>query len=485
MISHLRPGQIGSKSKLDYRQANSIYDLFLSLPDRKAAALQRKMLSLCKKKAFVYEDKKGNPCLIPLMLRPRILTRVQRDKLWSICQTMNRAYEKAAKAYLDDPRVQEIFPFEEEEKRWVVDTLRSVRGQPNPIFSRWDANTSFEQNSSGGNGVDNFLFFENNGVGIGGVWYCPTSEEIMLETFIPELRKLDPSLALEKNHDARFLLMKFLEHHARAMGRQNPLVALTIDRFCYENFMEFPMLKKFFETRGLKTVVADPREFELRGEDVVYKGKKIDIIYRDTTIQEFFEYEKKGADLSALRQAFRKNQVISSMGGEFDHKSLFEFFTSPVFAKYFTGAEKKLFAKHVLWTRVIREIKTEGPNGKTVDLIPYMRNHKDSLVLKPNRLFGGEGVLIGKDTPMAEWERGIEEGLATPGEKVIQSLGIVQVKRFPVLKKAPRPSEDEYYVVSGFISTPDGLGILGRVSKKKVVNVAQQGGISAILVRKK
>ena len=470
-------------SKLDYRKANSIYDLFLSLPLKKAAALQKKMLSLCEKKGFVYEDKNGKPCLIPLMLRPRLLTRAQRDKIWSICQTMNHAYEKAARLYLEDPEVRKIFPFEEKEKEWVMDTLRAVKGQPNPIFSRWDANTSFEQ-SGRENGVNNFLFFENNGVGIGGVWYCPISEEIMLDTFIPELKKIDPSLALEKNHDARLLLMKFLQRHAKAMGRKNPLVALTIDRYCYENFMEFPMLKRFFEKRGLRTLVADPREFELRGADVTYQGKKIDLIYRDTTIQEFLEYERKGANLKALHQAFRNNQVISSMGGEFDHKSLFEFFTSPLFAKYFTAREKKLFAKHVLWTRVIREVKTTGPDGKAVDLIPFIRKHKDSLVVKPNRLFGGEGVLIGKDTSLSAWDKGIQEGLAKPADMVIQSYGTVQVKRFPVLKKSPRPSEDEYYVVSGFISTPDGLGILGRVSKRKVVNVARQGGISALLVRK-
>jgi len=278
--------------------------------------------------------------------------------------------------------------------------------------------------------------------------------------------------------------MKFLQRHAKAMGRKNPLVALTIDRYCYENFMEFPMLKRFFEKRGLRTLVADPREFELRGADVTYQGEKIDLIYRDTTIQEFLEYERKGANLKALHQAFRNNQVISSMGGEFDHKSLFEFFTSPVFAKYFTAREKKLFAKHVLWTRVIREVKTTGPDGKAVDLIPFIRKHKDSLVVKPNRLFGGEGVLIGKDTSLSAWDKGIQEGLAKPADMVIQSYGTVQVKRFPVLKKSPRPSEDEYYVVSGFISTPDGLGILGRVSKRKVVNVARQGGISALLVRK-
>jgi hypothetical protein len=466
------------KRILDYRVSNSVYNLFLDLPRSKAQALQKKIAALCRSKGFIYEDKDGRPSLIPLMLRPRLLTVNQRNRLWAICQLMNKAYEKAARAYLENPAVRAIFPFDEDEKKWVLDTLSAVRGQPNPIFSRWDANTSFH----GKHWVEDFLFFENNGVGIGGVWYCPVAEEIMLASVIPELSKLDARLNLERNHDARILLMKFLERHARALGRRDPLVALAIDRSCFENFIEFPRIKRFFEQRGLRTLVADPRRFELSGRNVTYRGRKIDLIYRDTTIQEFLALEKQGADLRGLHQAFRNNQVISSMGGEFDHKSLFEFFTNPVFSRYFSSAEKRLFARHVLWTRIVREIKTEVPGGRKTDLISFIRKNKADLVLKPNRLFGGEGVLIGRKATRAEWEKSLEEGLSKPGEWVVQSHGTVYQKRFPVPGGRGRSRNDLFYVVSGFISTPDGLAILGRVSKRKVVNVARQGGISAVLV---
>ncbi|MBI4549896.1 MAG: hypothetical protein HY714_03105 [Candidatus Omnitrophica bacterium] len=467
-----------SKKIWDYRVSNSIHRLFLDLPPAQALRLQKRIASLCRSKGFIYEDKDGRPSLIPLMLRPRLLTAAQRDRLWGICQTMNRAYEKAARAYLENPAVREIFPFDEDEKKWVLDTLSAVGGGANPIFSRWDANTSFH----GKDWVEDFLFFENNGVGIGGVWYCPVAEEIMLASVVPELARLDPRLNLERNHDARLLLMKFLQRHAQAIGRRDPLVALAIDRSCFENFIEFPRIQRFFERRGLRTIVADPRRFELSGRDVIYRGRKVDLIYRDTTIQEFLALEKQGADLRGLHQAFRNNQVVSSMGGEFDHKSLFEFFTNPVFSRYFTAAEKKLFARHVLWTRLVREVKTEVPGGRKADLVPFIRRNKESLVLKPNRLFGGEGVLIGRKATRAEWEKSLEEGLSKPGEWVVQSHGTVYQKRFPVPAANGRSRDDLYYVVSGFISTPDGLAILGRVSKRKVVNVARQGGISAVLV---
>lgn len=470
----------GPGKSFDYRSSNSVYKLFLDLAPEKIRALEKKILRLCLKKDFTYEDKKGKAAVIPLMLRPRLLTRPQRDRIWAICQILNRAFEKAHRYYLEDPKIREIFPFEENEKRWIIDTLKSpaVRRGPGAIFSRWDANTSFH----GKKWPEDFVFFENNGVGVGGVWYCPVGEEILLETVIPALRKLDPGLALEKNHDARYLLMKFLVRHGKALGRKNPLIALMIDRSEYQNFVEFVRLEKFFGKRGVRAVVADPRAFESRRGEIYHQGRKIDVIYRDTTVQEFAALEKKGANLAALRLAFLKNRIVSSIGGEFDHKSLFEFFTNPAFGKYFTQAESLLLSKHILWTRMLREIKTEGPQGRPIDLIPFIRKNKNRFVIKPNRLFGGEGVLIGAQASQSQWETHIGQGLAKPGDKVVQAHGTVYKKRFPVLKNGTLVASDQFYVNTGFISTADGLGILGRVSKRKVVNVARKGGISAFLI---
>ena len=38
------------------------------------------------------------------------------------------------------------------------------------------------------------------------------------------------------------------------------------------------------------------------------------------------------------------------------------------------------------------------------------------------------------------------------------------------------------HVVCGFLATPRGVSILGRASKKRVVNVGQKGGLTAVLV---
>ncbi|MBI4372958.1 MAG: hypothetical protein HY585_04455, partial [Candidatus Omnitrophica bacterium] len=44
--------------------------------------------------------------------------------------------------------------------------------------------------------------------------------------------------------------------------------------------------------------------------------------------------------------------------------------------------------------------------------------------------------------------------------------------------------EKNYYVVSGFFATEKGLGMVGRMSERTVVNVARRGGLTPILAIK-
>src|SRR5437870_1762474 len=71
--------------------------------------------------------------------------------------------------------------------------------------------------------------------------------------------------------------------------------------------------------------------------------------------------------VKAVRTAFRRNQVVSSLAGDFDHKSCWELFTDDRFGHFFTPAQWRIFNRHILWTRLIRETKTTQESGRTVD----------------------------------------------------------------------------------------------------------------------
>src|SRR6185503_13863039 len=105
-------------------------------------------------------------------------------------------------------------------------------------------------------------------------------------------------------------------------------------------------------------------------------------------VNDLAAHEEAGDDLSGLKQALKSGRCISSLAGEFDHKSAFQVFTEERFAAHFSAEERKVIRTHVPWTRLVEEGRTSGPEGGEIDLLPWMQQHRDALLLKPNRSYG-------------------------------------------------------------------------------------------------
>lgn len=462
--------------KTNYLVSNSIHRLFRKLPRKTIDELNRNLRKRSIQKGLTYVNDEGKTVLIDLTLRPRLIDRKKRDALWRTLKILDAAYSKIPQLYLNDPAARELFPFSCRELEWMslLKSPNYIRGQS---ATRWDANTTFGENDW----KDGFSFFEVNGVGVGGLWYGPACAELALETVVPELQKLDPAFRPRLLHDMKRLILDLLIAQRRKLKRTSGAIALTMERASGSNFVEFERLKTFFRAWSHETIVTEPVDFRLENGEIFARGRKIDIIYRDTTLAELCALEEKGRDLSAFKEAFRRGQVVSSLEGEFDHKSAFEVFTDPRYANRFTRKERNTLKQFILWTRLVREIKTTDPNGKPADLIPFVLGHQETLVLKPNRLYGGKGIVFGRDMTRKSWGEKIETALIERGEWVVQQLGKLKKKRFyrPDGKKV---CERDLYVVSGFFATDKGLGIVGRMSEHAIVNVAQRGGLTPILL---
>jgi hypothetical protein len=104
-------------------------------------------------------------------------------------------------------------------------------------------------------------------------------------------------------------------------------------------------------------------------------------------------------------------------------------------------------------------------------------------VLKPNRSYGGDGVMVGHSVEQGAWESALDRALAEPNGWVIQQAAPIPVKTFHVLDDATGEIHVEpYYVVMGFASNRYGVWMLARASQSQVVNVAQHGGVCAVMV---
>src|SRR2546423_2758212 len=123
---------------------------------------------------------------------------------------------------------------------------------------------------------------------------------------------------------------------------------------------------------------ADPAELTLRGSEVYYNGDAVDLVYRDYAVWDLAALEREGGSVEPMRALFRQNRIISSIAAELDQKSCWEILTDPQFTqKYFSGDERQLFRRHVLWTRVLSDRRTLLPDGTSGELLAYVRREHE------------------------------------------------------------------------------------------------------------
>jgi uncharacterized circularly permuted ATP-grasp superfamily protein len=196
---------------------------------------------------------------------------------------------------------------------------------------------------------------------------------------------------------------------------------------------------------------------------------------------------EEGIDVTPMRTLLRQNRVVSSIAAELDQKSCFEVFTDPVLAdKYLTEAEQQVMRRHVLWTRLVSERKTTGPRGEEIDLLEYIRKNRETCVLKPNRSYGGDGVLVGPSIAQGDWETAIGNALVDQTDRwVVQETANIPVKSFHVLDENGALHLQPFNVVMGIAPSHYGVAMLVRASQGRVVNIAQQGGMCAVMVSAK
>ena len=421
---------------------------------------------------------------VRLMLRPLLVMQEQLSYVHHVCLQLIEALKRLPDLYLQDERIRKIVAITPEEQRWFCDTWTKDHSRFNSIYGRLDAVCDF----TGANWQDSLHFMEPNLTGVGGIHYAPVAEQLVMRDVLPTLLAHDPYLVVDLPRDQRDLFVQVLIDHARAIGRDSCQLCFVEPKYVPEGPPEQSVLSQFLSRRhGLTIAHADPRELRVEGEEAFHEDVLIDVVYRDYELRELIELEKEiGRPLEAMRLLFRQNRVVSSIVGDFDHKSAFEILTDQELGeRYFGADDRRLFRRHVLWTRLLADRHTTLPHDKEGDLLDYARKNRELLVLKPNRAYGGTGVMLGAATDQPEWEQALQKSVLTADDPeqcwVVQTATRLPVHEFPVVGPDGRVFGEPFYAVMGFAATENGLATVCRVSQKQVVNVAQRGGLAAVL----
>jgi hypothetical protein len=390
------------------------------------------------------------------------------------------ALKRLPSLYLHDFTVREILRLPDAEERWLRECWTTSHEEHNPVFGRLDALVDFTSPMW----KETLRFVEPNLMGIGGLHIVPTCERLIADIVVPALAAGDVGLDLVVGQDMRELLTQTLLEHMAAI-ECGPQVCFIEPRFAGDGPDEQAQLAEYLSTRhGLRVLHADPSELELRGGAVWCRGERVDLAYRDYGVADLLELEAEGVDIEAMRVLLRENRVVSSIAADLDQKACWEVLTDPrLCQQHFTPEERTVFQRHILWTRVLSDRRTVLPDGGLGQLLDYVRGHHDALVLKPNRGYGGDGIVIGPAVSPDEWDAAVAAALADPNDRwVVQQVASIPVREFPVVGPDGVVHVEPFYIVMGFAASDDGVAILARASQKQVVNVAQHGGLCGVLV---
>ena len=416
--------------------------------------------------------------VVPICLRPGFVDPATLGYVHHATWQMRRALQRLPGVVAEDSQARELLSLTDVERKWF-EQYRPASLHGDSRYCRLDA--LFRTGSPGR--PAQFEFIEPNVVGLGGMCYAIDTVDILERFVFPEIWDAEGDDIPQRADDPRELLFLELMEFSRGRGfGENPTVVLLGSRNGYETDGEDRRLVDWLRRRGLDTLFADPRELEIGTDGVIFaEGRRVDVIYRMMELSDLVEIEQKEGELGAVRAAFDQQRVTPTVGGDLEQKSVFELFTNDRYADHFTPTQQEVFRRHVLWTRLLTDRETTGPGGESVALPSFAREHRSELVLKPNRSYGGTGVLIGPQTSAREWDQAIESAISGSSELVVQRLAKLVEEELPIQTDDAFETRAVYTVIGVFPSRY-GVGVLGRYSDEPVVNVTRSGGVVPYMV---
>ncbi len=394
------------------------------------------------------------------VIRPRFLSRPEYDLMGRRIRVLLGAFNTALEAALATPAVLDQFRLETWERTLV---LEDPGTDPSPV-SRLDAFFSPDDGQ--------LRFTEYNAETPAGSAYNDALTDLFLA--LPLMRDFRRRFAVSPIPARHNVLHSLLKAYQRfSGGRTRPTIGI-LDWKEVPTMSEFLLYRDYFESVGIRCVIGDPREVEYRGGALYSGGIKIDLIYKRVLINELVA--DGGLDHPMVR-AVRDRAVC--MTNPFRCKNLHKKASLAVLsdernAALFSAAEREVIAAHVPWTRVVEERKTVI-DGRPVDLLPFVADNKDRLVLKPNDDYGGAGVVLGWEVDAATWQAEVTKAIEHPSI-VQQRIGLPS-ELFPSLVDggvvlASRIVDTAPFCFDGAFAE----GCLTRVSTATLVNVTAGGG---------
>jgi hypothetical protein len=142
---------------------------------------------------------------------------------------------------------------------------------------------------------------------------------------------------------------------------------------------------------GIDAALTCPQDLEMKNDDVSFNGHKVTVIFLDINSDVLLRIAAKH-NIEPLLAGIRKGIVVNPRGMEpVGAKGVFEVVTGDL-SSHLTPSTVNCTP----WTRLFYPRKTTGPDGELIDdLVEWVRDHWQEIILKPVYGYSGEGIFVG------------------------------------------------------------------------------------------
>ncbi|HEY7142724.1 MAG TPA: hypothetical protein VH637_00625 [Streptosporangiaceae bacterium] len=215
-----------------------------------------------------------------------------------------------------------------------------------------------------------------------------------------------------------------------------PFVAVTDWPSSYHNKLGHYMhlLAARWRKLGLDAHACHLGELKLRGGRVWLDGRPVDVIARMFMIEYLMESPQAPELFGPILDAAARGEVklFAPLDSDlFTSKGALAMLSEHRNRHLFSSSELASIDAIVPWTRAVRPGPVTLADGSETDLMEYAVAHQGELVLKPNMLHGGEGIVLGWHvaTSPRRWRDQLEQAFA--GSSVIQRRVRPAAELFP------------------------------------------------------
>ena len=185
--------------------------------------------------------------------------------------------------------------------------------------------------------------------------------------------------------------------------------------------------------RGLRTTIGHLGELARSHGRLRLRGEPIDVLYRLFTIDDVLTHASDGL-LEPVLSAAECGEVVifTPLSAElYGSKAALAMLSEPGGQIGLTPEEQGACGRLLPWTRRLHAGETSLEDGSRVNLVEYVLEHQDDLVLKPSLSYGGNGVAVGAspDITPAMWRDRVAQ--AVNSSYIVQRLVRPEPELFP------------------------------------------------------